>query len=135
MSELEASRAARHNESSSSASSSSSSSCAAAAASLAAAASVSATTAAFSSHLSRCVEATRALAAVRRAAPAAYAVLSQVMTAKAAAPPPIDKGPVKKSKFRPSKPFPNFYARQEAMSERRNMSFEERLAAMQGTSE
>jgi len=89
MSELEASRAARNGTLSSASSASAyCASAATAAAAAAAAASVSATTVAFSAHLSRCVEATRALAVVRRSAPAAYAVLSRVMTARAAAPPP-----------------------------------------------
>ena len=41
-----------------------------------------------------------------------------------------EKGRV--SKFKPSKPFPDFDARQAAMLERRNLSFEERLAVLQG---
>ena len=41
-----------------------------------------------------------------------------------------EKGP--KSKFKLSKPLPDFFARQAAMSEKRNATFEERLAMMQG---
>ena len=41
-----------------------------------------------------------------------------------------EKGP--KSKFKLSKPLPDFFARQAAMSEKRNATFEERLAMMNG---
>jgi len=42
----------------------------------------------------------------------------------------VEKGP--KSKWRPSKPFPDFHSRQAAMLEKKGLSFEERLAVMQG---
>ena len=44
-----------------------------------------------------------------------------------------EKGP--KSKWKPSKPFPDFHSRQAAMLEKKGMSFEERLAVMQGGGE
>jgi hypothetical protein len=41
-----------------------------------------------------------------------------------------EKGP--KSKFKLSKPLPDFHSRQAAMMEKKNMTFEDRLAAMRG---